>query len=458
VNLDPRRRVAAALGARVVRGHQEEIVAAAWEQAGDAAEVNRLLDRAAAARTTTQLLFERHVAQLDEAALWHATAPLAPRVRVGAQTLHAALRDTDLPPAAVTATFARLTRPRGPLMRRALRTAARRGAAAADAASPAERAWRISGAESLHAPRGASATADVPPALALRQLRALLLDALEPEQTVAMRMRSRVRLPEQSQEGRAGLRAAATEQGPAPDPVAPASLPVAFPVPTYGALAAVAPDVVLPGADALPADSVSLLETNRAFVAAFLVGLNTELARELVWRGFPVDRRATFFRHFWDFRGRAEWTPDVEPIDRWHAAAQLEDVVAAASSALVLAVRGELLRRYPRTLVYALPARWSPDGEPELGDDNDSTRRESMFEGWLPPDIRFFGFAPFDGGMKSGEHGPGWFFVFQEHATEARFEPLPEAPWPATWTAADIAAQAHRPALRIAIHADELLP
>ena len=46
VNLDPRYRAAAGLGARVVQANQEQYVRSAWEQIGDVVTVNRQVRRA----------------------------------------------------------------------------------------------------------------------------------------------------------------------------------------------------------------------------------------------------------------------------------------------------------------------------------------------------------------------------------------------------------------------------
>ena len=39
-----------------------------------------------------------------------------------------------------------------------------------------------------------------------------------------------------------------------------------------------------------------------------MVGLNFEMGRELLWRGFPTDQRGTYFDSFWG--GGA----DIEPL------------------------------------------------------------------------------------------------------------------------------------------------
>ena len=74
-------------------------------------------------------------------------------------------------------------------------------------------------------------------------------------------------------------------------------------IPAYRLLARYDRTRLLPGVDAIPPDSVTLLETNPRFVAAFLAGVNHELNRELLWRRYPTDQRGTPVRRFWDRLG-----------------------------------------------------------------------------------------------------------------------------------------------------------
>ena len=53
-----------------------------------------------------------------------------------------------------------------------------------------------------------------------------------------------------------------------------------------------------------------------------MVGLNHEMSRELLFREYPTDQRGTYFRQFWDVRGRVPApapgsTDDIDPIDGW---------------------------------------------------------------------------------------------------------------------------------------------
>ena len=64
LNLDPRLRVAAAVGTRVVQERQEQLMARAWEQAGAVHDANALLRRSQLARELGTVVMERHLAPL----------------------------------------------------------------------------------------------------------------------------------------------------------------------------------------------------------------------------------------------------------------------------------------------------------------------------------------------------------------------------------------------------------
>ena len=66
-----------------------------------------------------------------------------------------------------------------------------------------------------------------------------------------------------------------------------------FPQPMYEALRDYRQDTLFPGLEQVPPDTVQLLQTNSAFIEAFMVGLNHEMARELLWREYPTDQRGT---------------------------------------------------------------------------------------------------------------------------------------------------------------------
>lgn len=129
LNLDPRNRAAAGFGAQVVAEQQEQLVASAWDQAGDLTVANSLLRRAQVARAVAASVHEHRIAPLatdaPDVAL-RLTQPLHSRVRVDphgghdpgtASTLRGHLRASIFPESAVSPPFRRAVRPRGPIGR-----------------------------------------------------------------------------------------------------------------------------------------------------------------------------------------------------------------------------------------------------------------------------------------------------------------------------------------------------
>jgi hypothetical protein len=168
----------------------------------------------------------------------------------------------------------------------------------------------------------------------------------------------------------------------------------------------------LPGIDEIPNDSMTLVETNPRFVEAFMIGLNHEMNRELLWRGYPTDQRGTPFQHFWTW---ADGGNDIPPIHQWNANAALGTTArGGAGGQIVLLVRGRLLRRYPNTVIYAWRSKAGLLADPPAPGD----QRQPVFAGLLEPDIVYVGFDLTDVDLKTGE---GWFFVLQEQPTEPRF-------------------------------------
>ncbi|MFP5334064.1 MAG: hypothetical protein ACLGIV_02005 [Actinomycetes bacterium] len=179
-------------------------------------------------------------------------------------------------------------------------------------------------------------------------------------------------------------------------------------VPAYRYLAEYDQARFCPGIDAIPPDSVSLLETNPRFIAAFMAGLNHETNSELLWRGYPTDSRGTPFRRFWD---RLDGRSDVPPLHTWGAGTLAQQTTDPRGN-LVLLVRGDLLRRYPHTVVLAVRA----DGTRPSRDTADVL--EPVFAGQFDPDVSFFGFPLVDTDLTDGD---GWFFALMEPVTEPRF-------------------------------------
>lgn len=208
----------------------------------------------------------------------------------------------------------------------------------------------------------------------------------------------------------------------APVPVSTIMHAPKFPQPMYEALRDLSHELLLPGLDSVLPNSALGLKTNSRFVNAYLVGLNFEMGRELLWRGYPTDQRGTYFDRFWDTAdAAADAAPppaDIEPIHLWGERA-LEGSAATADGRFVMLLRSELLRRYPTASIYAVPATFGfgqrvPNLDPNV-------EVYPAFRGSLPPDVTFIGFDLTAQQVLGSATSPGYFIVIQEQPTEPRF-------------------------------------
>jgi hypothetical protein len=182
-------------------------------------------------------------------------------------------------------------------------------------------------------------------------------------------------------------------------------------------------DWLLPGLQAMPANSLSLAVTNERFVESYMVGLNHEMARELLWNGFPTDQRGTCFDRFWDASGSVPSggvaPADIDPIAEWPPAGPLGENApgsgAADAGRIVLLLRGDLLRRYPTAILYASQAKAGP------AFDLAGKELHPIFTGTLQPDVSFFGFELTAAEATGAGGGDGWYLVFQEQPSETQF-------------------------------------
>ena len=124
LNLDPAYRVAAGLGAQVVRDQQEQLMASAWEQVGDIVLANQMIMQAQLARSGSREIHALRFGGLGDTAFLLTTAPLHSRVRYTAartgttRTARGHLKECALPAAVTSSQFRRVLRPRGPIARR----------------------------------------------------------------------------------------------------------------------------------------------------------------------------------------------------------------------------------------------------------------------------------------------------------------------------------------------------
>jgi hypothetical protein len=251
-------------------------------------------------------------------------------------------------------------------------------------------------------------------------------------------------------------------------------------LPMYKPLVDRSSELFLPNIDRIAQNSISLLETNQPFIEAYMVGLNHEFARELLWREYPTDQRGSYFRQFWEARAfhddvgldaeaLKEKLRDIPPIHLWSRFSQLGDhdhreVPGENEEEVVLVIRGELLKKYPNAVIYAQRAAWrDSDGDvivdasasasidptkerdlrplsaAEQANPPRTVLKTPLYEAKVDPDIHFFGFDLTVCESKGGtgresepvddicaDEGitwddPGWFFVIKERPGEPRF-------------------------------------
>lgn len=231
------------------------------------------------------------------------------------------------------------------------------------------------------------------------------------------------------------------------DPIEPVMAAPQFPNPMYLAMLGLSEQYLCPGLENLPPDTLTILAPDSQVVEAFMLGLNQEMARLLLWNRYPTDLRGTYFQQFWDpavqlaglaAAGTSSPQPnyDILPIagtPGWGPKNDLGDNAPSGSGGpgLFLVVRGELFRRYPNTLVYMTPAQTNTPGQsPALVLPTPVQPMWPLFQGILPPDLTFFAFAPTPQEAAGGTNvtpSSGYLFVFQQAHAELRFGLEPTA-------------------------------
>jgi hypothetical protein len=221
------------------------------------------------------------------------------------------------------------------------------------------------------------------------------------------------------------------------DPLGPVYFAPTFPQPAFDPLIKLSKDWIIPGLARVPPNTICLLEANQRFIEAYMVGLNFELGRELVWNGIPTDQRGSYFRQFWDHSTALttsqqpvddEARYDIDVLTQWQQPlGQNPNPNGLPAGALFLLLRGDLLHRYPNALLYATKATIGSDGKRAFPDPDATpapVEKYPLFSASIPRDVGFFAFdLEYNDayGDSTDATKPGWYFVLQEHAVEPRF-------------------------------------
>lgn len=502
-NREPSHRMAAARGTDWVQANQEQLMAAAWSQAGQIRQAAGQLGLSRAAAAVTDSLQKRHVKTLSTDELIAVTAPAAGRLRLGGPeqpTLQAALAATALPQGAASTAMARLTRRAGTVGRATQSTTLTTRAAAGALSHALAAAGPSAPLSAVASAPPAPKTTTTPPALAMAitstrtnitataatalwvgtQVAAsqgiaiattftgtdalpaatkfiegpaavtsalgpelvspvaqhiisdqLTVNTAAPPATVAVR-RDGLVIDADALAGVLGgavdastavrRRLAATVER---SSTAVTGLDVVLatpdvPTPMATALLDRDPEWFLPGLGDFLSDRATLLGVDDTFVESVMLGANTELLSEFLWREFPTDRRGTPIRRFWP---RPDNGTDIDPINLWAGPLGSHTTTAQGQMTVIL-IRAELFLRYPTTVVLAARAETDPA-------DPNRLRPIGTADTWQPPmftltvdvSTRAIAFAIPSEEVQAPvtSSALGWFFVLIEPATGIRF-------------------------------------
>jgi hypothetical protein len=459
LNLQVRHRLAASLGARYVQLEQEFLIARAWEQVGAIREANRLLAVSELSSEASTLAQAKHLREMEATEVALFADPIRAEVKVESDlTLAHALESSALPGGAASSPFRRLTRPGGGLDRRVGRVRSALGARVEGRSLVIDPELGKAGVSVLSAgldgeqilPESVTAVTaeapDVSPPVGFDAPSLLAATALESAASpgvlrglrrhangellvrpvaiapsvrlgvadVAASVRGQVEpLGQQLQRVTAMISAddMAQRAESDPRPLRRIMEHPRFGMPIAAELLARWPEWAVPGISSFPPNSATLLETNSPFVEAAMVGLNQEFNRELLWREFPTDQRGTAFARFWPSEVD---NPDVDEIARWAPDAALgEHDETGGQDPLVLLVRGEVLRRFPGTVVLA--AKSTPDGL--LPKEGSNDWRTPTFLLAVDEQTTLFGFDLTEAKAHEGK----WLFVLREPMRGTQF-------------------------------------
>lgn len=501
VNLDPRYRIFAGAGAEVIRKNQDKYMQIAWEQVGEVIEANKKIIQMQIALEASKALYDKHIISLSEEVKLTITGPIHTKVKVGANTVYKEVKDSAIPNEMFSGAFRRITNPSGNMMRsmgaqittEALIQDVNSGSAMV--ATPYQNAQgavpynaipssQMTVAYTISLPfvsnftistPGSQPPANVyagyqnPTAAAFTAAVASLHNVISSQQQYVFSTNPALDVNNTAvnvsieADPQLTINELSHKQIQLLDPITQQAVPITsldlilaapqIQLPMYKELAALSPDWLMPGLNTIQQNSINLLGMSQKYIEAFMLGLNHEMGRELLWRGYPTDQRGTYFSFFWGYENSKVIVPvgsqpnldsfkDIWPINQWRLPQVgvpprpingLLDVLGNNSmrittnpNLLILTIRGELLRKYPGTVIYMQEAEYEQTSAPYQLPRKPKAGMEKhpVFYAKLEPDIYFLGFdvtVSQAQGLPNDPANAGYFFVFQERAGELRF-------------------------------------
>jgi hypothetical protein len=438
LNLDPRHRAVAGMGADIIKDQQEPLMASAWQQLGAINEANKILRNAQLGRESAGHVHKR-LEQLNEGSYLRLTAPVHMRTLVSINSSETAtvgkvLGQTPIPMEALAPAFRRIGRKCGPLHKHQKKVpqddllqrfdfepAARLVVAGKHPAPQGMQKFGgvfhdtsrrstdelrleirstrkvsiinqhvsinvpLSSVTLMEALKKKVPSINLPDAMistvfddwladpddqpddkivvSFKDLKTSIHDALRPNVTILERVKHLILKNNVSSrpDDELGTILAAPE----------------FTQPMYKPLSDKSQEFFIPGIETIPQNTIGLLETNRRFVEAYLCGCNHEFAAELLWREYPTDQRGSYFQQFWDVSDycpatdsggspTTEQIKDIKPLHTWSATRLGDNADRRAQDhqeKLVLIIRGDLIKKYPRPTIYAVEAKENADAK-----------------------------------------------------------------------------------------------
>jgi hypothetical protein len=484
LNLHPAYRSVAGLGSQVVQNNQEEYMERAWNQIGEIEAANQKIRQAQMSMLVSERMFEKHLLQMDEDKRNQVSVPLFKKIKLNELngsayngTVFKAFNDSVIPNASLDSGFRKINKSRSKIVRHLAKKSGtssfeisehaiskfnQEDLYAAGPQLPPSNSIPISGIEtSLSSSSNpffdstltnnatavsnfisASLNNSVSPSVTYTPISEVIKNEITPTLTISRKINKRLKV----------INGASIVLGSSIKPImAYPKIPDAM----FEELKKVNYEYIVPNLGQYPNNTVTLLETNRKFIESYMLGLNHEMSRELLWREFPTDQRGSYFRQFWNVDdltniNTIDGELDIKPIHTWgdsilgdnHTTRLQEN--PATGGKLVLLVRGDLLKKYPNTLIYAQKAESnnivqnSETLEWEVNTANPRNLspnefRFPIFKAELEPDVTVVGFdltetearTVIDYNQTTGilgpNNNPGWFFVFRERPGQVRF-------------------------------------
>lgn len=496
LNTDPRHRAAAGLGTDIIQTHQDKYMEIAWEQVGAILEANQILRQAQLGIEIVSRLYDRHIASLDDFDQLSILGPLLPYIKCGSDSLYKLFAQSILPMAVFDPAFRYLSKPRGRIRNQLTDQSNGDETIIYSMYDDYQHylkfnffsAGKISGSLRYHS----SPAVPEPDALISQDL-LLTTDAtynpdfgfsdppssaddLDPN-IPPNPGASDAQFIDVLLDGTAGLFGGigrtnfkvpllglnlaipftdifnCAKEGIAPagnikdrvlkkigteaelDAIVPILAAPDYTEPMYKKLLAKDPNYILPNIEAMPRNTITLLTANQEFIESYMVGLNHEMARELLWNEYPTDQRGSYFRQFWDVSSFVntngltdEDLKDIKPIHEWAGFEALGEhnhrIQPGEDPPLVLAIRGEVVNRYPDLVIFAVKAHFDTDGDGNQIRTFDDTSAEKypIYSAAIPPDITFLGFdITADEACGDGISDAGWFFGLRQQPAGPRF-------------------------------------